>query len=180
MERKTTNKLLETCVTIVLILCVLVSWLLPADAYGAVNISNRYLGSGSYSNSNGSVAYNIKAYVYYNSNTSDELDVYSLSETVTNNGTEEITKADFEVSDAQDNKLTMLADGNLSVPIEGGERRRLEIIWSEVCGAYGYDDTVYEKNDFVYVYIGAGNTYYQESGWASYWYSNSVTTNFLE
>ena len=156
---------------LLLALSLLFSFSITSDAAPAS--TGIYLGSGTVSY--GTVNYTVKGYVYYNSNTSTALDIYSLCEYVTNNCSSTIDEEVFRAHDAAFNK-----DVSITWPttITNGNTVRLEQNWYTACTIKGYSSTSFTKNSYVTTQTSAGFYIYGLGGWFCDWFSSYRSANF--
>jgi len=138
-----------------------------------------YLGSGNIYYGGGDMNYDVRGYVYYNSNTSSAINLSSLVQWVFNYGVYEINEVHFEAFDANYNKYTHNW-GYLDNGIKTGKNSRIEADWDSICLARGYN-TVYSKNSsqsFAYTDLYSGYSYAGLGGWGTFWFPSSRSSSF--
>lgn len=142
-----------------------------------------YIGTGNVYFANGSIDYDVKGYVYYNSNTTAAIDISSMVQWVYNYGIYDVELMEFE---ARDGKSYETTNGNYVIkvheiePIATGKNSRVEIDWETFCLSGGMSN-VYEKNTsskFATTDITAGTDSLLIGGWLSYWYQTNRDDKF--
>lgn len=137
-----------------------------------------YLGSGNAYFAGGDIDFDMRGYVYYNSNTSTAINIYSLAQWVDNYGYYYIDEYEFSAATGTNSKHNTAGDYLLD-PIDTGENKRIETIWSTVTS-----NTTYAKNGtggvaFATTDMLAGySAGYYYGGWTTYWKSNSYESQF--
>jgi len=162
---------------IIIMFIIIFSFTCSATVFAVTGI---YLGSGNVYYSNGDINYDVLGYVYYNSNTSTTLDVYSLCQWVYNNGVYVIDETQYRVHSGDFSKYT---DYPLPiVPITSGNYRRMEVDWETVCYIrHGSTNTSYAKNSsekYVRTVMLSGYSSAGLGGWSCDWFPSSRSAFF--
>lgn len=168
----------KTRLTRNIIMSLLICYLFLINCCVAFAYSSVYLGSGVVSHPIYDINATVKGYVYYNSNTSTALNLYSLAQYVTNNGTYDIDELDFTASDGKElayHNECIIYNSN---PIITNETRRVEKYWASVVSNTTYAKNSYGSTPFAYTNIYAGNSDYNVGGWTTYWFSTYRESDF--
>ena len=161
-------------ITIIVALLVMCA---STQAFAATGV---YLGSDTVYYAGGDLEYDVRGYVYYNSNSTTSLNLYSLCQWIFNHGNYEVDNVEFYANDGAQTKNTSTW-AYLSNPVTSGNNSRIETQWYPICVAKGYSDSVFSKNTsehFAYTDMVAGNRYVLLGGWQSYWYQTSRDDDF--
>lgn len=160
---------------LVALIMLFVSFPMESFAY-----SIQYLGYKTPSVGNGDLSYDVRGYVYYNSNTSTYLDVHTLLLTGKNKGVYDLNEFRFETSEGNFDKSVVTYQ---TTTISSGKEFRLEAEWASVCNANGYSNTKFMKNgseNTVYTDLSIGTSYAGMTGFETFWYPDKILTSFHE
>lgn len=163
-----------TALSIILVLVLICS----ISAMAATSTTGIYLGSGNVYYANGDIDYDVRGYVYYNSNNASSLDLSSMVQWVYNYGVYEVNESHFEAHDGEFINYTQ-AWGYIN-GITAGENARIEADWESVCASNGKSH-VYAKNNtdkFAYTSMVSGYSYGGLGGWSSYWFQTTREDDF--
>ena len=158
-----------------IIIVMILSLLCYANSFAATGV---YLGSGNVYYGGGDMNYNVRGYVYYNSNTSTALNLSSLAQWIDNYGVYNINEVHFTAHDGNFDKYTH-SWGYIN-PVTTGNSKRVEADWEAICSGYGYN-SVYQKNSsqvYAYTDIVSGYSYAGLGGWDSWWFASSRSDSF--
>ena len=130
----------------------------------------------------GIIDYDVAGHLYYNTNNSTTLDVYSLVMYIYNYGLD-VDEVRFEVYDSAFSKYT-LSWGYLATPVANGSSARVEADWASICYSNHLSiNTAYSKTngngDLVFADMVAGISWVTLGGWYSYWYPTYYSSQFL-
>ena len=167
------TKRIRTLVVVLLMTILTLSF--TANASAATGI---YLGAGFPYKSNGYVNTEVRGYVYYNSNTTSQMDVSSLVQYVFNNGNADVNMCEYYVHTPSFSKYTTYTD--YITPITKNNYRRMEIDWATICyyNHYNYNTTYSKENNYVYTFMIAANAALGGGEWNTYWFATSPGTNY--
>jgi len=161
------KKLVRSLVSVFLVALMTLSITASALAYTGV-----YLGAGFAYKASGFVNTEVRGYVYYNSNNTSQIDVYSLCQWVFNSGSATVNVCEYLVNDPNFTKYTTYTD--YITPITQGNYRRMELDWASICYLNHYNyNTSYNKNgSFAFIELLAANIALAGGEWDSFWFSS--------
>lgn len=151
-----------------------------SNAVNAYAVTGIYIGRGNVSSPNGVIDYDVRAHVYYFSNTSSSLDVHSLVQYIDNYGSYNVNEVVFKVHEGDFSKFTDI--DYFIEPITAGNYRRIEADWVGICYSKGYN-TLYSKNGddvAALTSIFAGFDSFFLGGWDVYWFPYSRVAYFTD
>lgn len=118
----------------------------------------------------GGLLFDVNAYLYYNSNTSTQLDIDAMLISGVNRGDRSLDKILFEASEGNFNK-SITTNTGIS-PVSTNEPYRIEVDWNGICSLEG-ENTVFNKNgpeNTVYTDISIGYSELGLAGFETFWY----------
>ncbi|MBR3018774.1 MAG: hypothetical protein IKH57_17110 [Clostridia bacterium] len=138
----------------------------------------QYLGTDYVYKAGGTVDTEMRAYVYYHSNDTSQIDLHSLCQWVKNNGTAYVNQCEYLVHTPSFSKYSTYTD--YITPITQNNYRRMEIDWEtvEYLNHSNYNTSYSKEGNYVFIELIAANAALGGGEWQSFWWAASPGTTF--